>query len=402
MKYTIASLFVFVFTVVKSQVITYEDSLNAGLVRKSNPTVISGYGEAKYSYWKEDKTGQTNITRAIIFLGHRFNEKIQFFSEWELENAKVASGASGEFSLEQFLLKYNLNKDVYLVSGLFVPRIGIINENHLSTTFNGNDRPYLESTIIPATWREIGVGIYGNSNRIIGLNYSLALVNGLDCANFTNGNGFREGRAEGSMANARNLAVTASLLYYKRGIRLQGSTYFGGASGINNTMSDSLNIATGMFAVPVQLNEINLQYRLKGIVVKSLVTHSIIREASVINRVYANNTPRQMLGAYLEIAYDLLHTKFKGDKSFNVFARFERINMDYEVASNGITNGINNQQHVVTGLTFLPVRGVAIKLDYHHVVTGDFNPVLITTPFPQMPVFYKSRNYINLGFGYSF
>ena len=402
MRHLITCILIFWVGFSQAQVITYEDSLNAGLVRKSNPTVISGYGEAKYTFWKENQTGETNITRAIIFLGHRFSEKIQFFSEWELENAKVTNGASGEFSLEQFLIKYNLNKDLYLISGLFVPRIGIINENHLSTTFNGNDRPFLETSLIPATWREIGVGLYGTSNRIIGLNYSIALVNGLNSAMFSNGNGIRDGRAEGSVASARNLAVTAALLYYRKGLRLQASTYYGGTSGVSNRVADSLNIATGIFAIPVQLNEINAQYRWKGFALKAIAAHSIIKDASTINKVYANNTPRQMLGAYVELAYDLLHKKFNGNKAFNVFARYERINLDYEVTSNGLENGPNDQKHLVFGFTYLPVRGVAIKLDYHYATNGAINPLLITAPFPQMPQYFTSRNYFNLGFGYSF
>jgi len=401
-KITLLALITLATTTIKAQVVTAEDSLNAGLVRKSAPTVLSGYGEAKYAYFNEDKTATVNLTRAILFLGHRFNDKIQFFSEWELENAKVAGGASGEFSLEQFLLKFNINKDIYLVTGLFVPRIGIINENHLPTTFNGNDRTLLESTIIPATWREIGVGIYGNSTRILGLNYSLALVNGLDASKFTNGSGFKDGRAEGSFASARNLAVTAALLYYKSNFRIQASTYFGGTSGISNRLSDSLQIATGTFALPINVSEINVQYKKNGLAVKAMAAHSYLKEADIINTTYANNTPRQMLGAYLELGYDVLHFKYKGEKNLIVFARYENINMDYEVAQNGIENGINTQTHLVAGLTFLPIKGVAIKLDYHMQKTGDLNPLLIANPYPQMPQYFTNRNYINLGFGYSF
>jgi len=385
-----------------SQVVTYEDSLNANLVRKTSPTVISGYGEAKYQYYKEEKTATTNVTRAIIFLGHKFSDKIQFFSEWELENAKVANGGSGEFSLEQFLLKYNINKDWYLISGLFVPRIGIINENHLSTTFNGNDRPYLESTIIPATWREIGVGLYGNSARIQGLNYSVALVNGLDASKFKNGTGIRDGRAEGSYGSSRNIAVTAAILYYYNSFRIQVSTYYGGSSGLSNRLSDSLQIATGAFALPINVSEGNILYKKNGLCIKAMLAHTFINDADKINTVYANNTPRQMLGYYTELGYDFLNRKYHGEKSLTIFVRYENINMDYETATNGIENGPNTQKHVVAGIQFAPLRGVAIKLDYHHATTGNINPALVVNPFPQMPQYYTSRNFINLGFGYSF
>ncbi len=109
----------------KAQIFTKEDSLNAGLVRSGQPTVISGYGQAKVEYDLRYKTGVANLTRNVLFLGHKFSNKIYFFSEMELENAGVSSTGKfqGELSMEQLFLKFNINRDVYLTAGLFIPRI---------------------------------------------------------------------------------------------------------------------------------------------------------------------------------------------------------------------------------------------------------------------------------------
>ncbi len=40
----------------KAQVLTKEDSLNAGLIAKDATTVLSGYGEIKYINLFQDKT----------------------------------------------------------------------------------------------------------------------------------------------------------------------------------------------------------------------------------------------------------------------------------------------------------------------------------------------------------
>jgi hypothetical protein len=180
-----------------AQIITREDSLNAGLTPKSAPTVLSGYGQAKVEYDLRNQTGVANLTRNVIFLGHRFSDKISFFSEMEIEDAKVAGGKpSGEISMEQLFLKFQLNRNNYMVGGLFIPRIGSINENHLPTTFNSNDRPFVEQLVIPSTWRELGIGVYGQFTKLPGLNYSAAILNGLSSANFVQGTGIREGRFE--------------------------------------------------------------------------------------------------------------------------------------------------------------------------------------------------------------
>jgi len=176
-------------------VLTNEDSLNSGAIK--NKTVISGYGSAFYQrdFYLQQSTA--TLERAVLFVGHQFNQKISVFTELEVENAKVEGGdKGGEIAMEQAFLKFNLNSKQYFVAGLFVPRIGILNENHLPVNFNGVERPFVETYIIPATWRELGIGFYGSASTLP-LNYSVALVNGLNGANFEHGSGIREGRAEG-------------------------------------------------------------------------------------------------------------------------------------------------------------------------------------------------------------
>src|ERR1044072_2787487 len=124
-------------------VLTNEDSLNAGTAK--NKTVISGYGDAFYQRDFNLAQSRASLERVVLFIGHRFNEKISLFTEMELENALVMSsgesdegaGGGGEISMEQAYLKFNLNARQYIVAGLFIPRIGILNENHLPVNFNG-------------------------------------------------------------------------------------------------------------------------------------------------------------------------------------------------------------------------------------------------------------------------
>src|SRR5690242_8216443 len=107
------------FSVAYAQVLTREDSLSAGLIRSNNTTVLSGYGQLKFQYDLQYKTGEANLTRNVLFLGHRFNNRIYFFSELELENARVVGGEpSGEISMEQLFIKFNVTRDIYLQAGL--------------------------------------------------------------------------------------------------------------------------------------------------------------------------------------------------------------------------------------------------------------------------------------------
>ena len=165
-------------TSAQNLVFTNEDSLNQGL--SNQKTVISGYGSALYQRDFNAGLSRASLERVVLFVGHRFNSKITLFTEMELENAVVAGGEEkGEIAMEQAFLKFNLNSRQYIVAGLFVPRIGILNENHLPVNFNGVERPLVEQYVIPATWRELGIGFYGRSKKLP-INYSIALLNGLN------------------------------------------------------------------------------------------------------------------------------------------------------------------------------------------------------------------------------
>jgi len=91
------SLFIFVAFQSSAQILTHEDSISAGLTIKGNrATALSGYGEAFYSQDFNNKIATAQLKRAVLFIRHRFNEKITFFPEMELENAVVSGDQKGE------------------------------------------------------------------------------------------------------------------------------------------------------------------------------------------------------------------------------------------------------------------------------------------------------------------
>jgi len=405
MRFLITFLLVFYCFSAFSQVLTKEDSLTAGLIRSNNTTVISGYGQLKSQYDFRLKTANTELTRNVLFVGHRFKNNIYFFSEMELENAKVVGGkASGEISMEQLFLKFNINRSTYLQAGLFIPRIGIINENHLPTTYNGNDRPFVETFVIPATWREIGVGLYGSINTVPGLNYSVAVLTGLNSANFTNDTGIVNGRMEGASSASSGIALTNAWLLYVGDWRIQASWYYGGSAGPKR-QADSLHLQSGPFGIPVALAEANAQYHGRnGFSLRALVTGVSIQEAGKINFAYGKNTPQNMYGAYIELGYNFYKLiNPTSTKNLTLFYRQEAMDLGLTRAENyGEDNDVNRRFYSIAGITFQPTGGVIVKVDYVMRNTGDRNPALLATQFPRALPYYSSNGFFNVGIGYSF
>lgn len=344
------------------QIFTKEDSLSAGLKTSNANTVISGYGEAKINMDLTRGESQANITRNVIFLGHKFSDQISLFSELELENTKVENGNQGEFALEQLFLKININRNNYISTGLFLPRIGIINENHLPATFLGCDRNFVESLIIPSTWRELGVSLNGRSYNLPGLNYTLSLMNGLNASGYSQNDGIREARYEGSLARSQQIAVSASLLYYYRSLRMQVSAYYGGS---NVPKTDSVLFSRNPFSLPVALIEANLQWTKSNFQTKLLIAHTRIIEAEKMNSYYHTDAPMSNIGAYIELSYNILSfLKPKATQRLLCFGRYEYLNQALNVSEN-TTRIAGNEWHVSSfGLQWYLLKNVCFKGDY--------------------------------------
>ena len=382
-------------------VLSNEDSLNAGI--SSSKTVLSGYGSAFYQRDFNKKESVLNLERAVLFVGHQFNNKISVFTELEIEDAKVAGGESGgEVSMEQLYLKFNLNPKQYIIAGLFVPRVGLLNENHLPVNFNGVERPLVEQQIIPATWRELGVALYGSLNHAP-VNYSLAVMSGLNSANFEHGSGIRDGRAEGRNATANNLAVTASIQSRWRDFKFQFVGYVGGTVGLNKLSADSLGLNSGTFGTPIFLGEADVQYNHNAFSAKALAAYISYPDAEKVNTAYAKNLASGMFGAYAEVGYNWLYNH-KSNKQLISFVRAEvfDLNATTPAPPKAIYDGTEKQTHIIAGFSYLPIPNVVIKTDVRLMHTGAQNPLLVVNPAPNALPYQQNNSFFNLGIGYSF
>ena len=384
-------------------IFTSEDSLQQGV--NTSKTVISGYGSAYYQRDFNFQKGTASLERVVLFIGHQFNKKFSFFSEMELENALVAGlEQKGEIAMEQAYIRYNINPRQYIVAGLFIPRIGLINENHLPVNFNGVERPLVEQFVIPATWRELGIGWYGTFNR---LQLSGALMNGLNSAAFEHGTGFKEGRNEGAFATANNIAISAAAVYNFSPFRVQVSGYMGGTVGLGPRSADSLHLDGGAFGIPLYLGEADVKYDQNGFSAKALAVVVSYPDAGKINAAYGKNMATQMLGAYGEVAYDVLygHSSRTGSAAQLIaFARLEYMDLNAKIPAppRAIYDGTLEQRNLIAGINFMPIQNITIKADVRLLHTGDQNQDLVINPPPNAIPYRPNNTFLNVGIGYSF
>ena len=182
-----------------------EGLLGAGAAEAA-ATQVGGYGELHYLGL--ERTKEMDFHRAVIFVGHDFNEAIRFYTEWDLEHADT--GVNGALELEQAFLEFDLAPGRRLRAGVLLVPLGIINESHEPPVFYGVERPVIASALIPSTWREGGVQLLGELGPR--WRYDLMLSSGL-ATDPAGSNAFvvRKSRGQVSEAPAQDLAYTARL-----------------------------------------------------------------------------------------------------------------------------------------------------------------------------------------------
>ncbi|MFO0763217.1 MAG: hypothetical protein U0359_42660, partial [Byssovorax sp.] len=129
-------------------------------------TSVGGYGEIQVRGLARGREGETewtaDVARLVLFVAHSFTEEIRAYTELEVEHSVSCSSCPGAVELEQAYLDYKFWGDrIGARAGLVLVPMGIINQWHEPPIFHGVVRPKVETVIIPSTWREVAVGVFG-------------------------------------------------------------------------------------------------------------------------------------------------------------------------------------------------------------------------------------------------
>src|SRR5262245_35743709 len=295
--------------------------------------------------------------RFVLLFGHSFCDRIKFWSELELEHALVEGGeGTGELALEQAYLDFLIKPWFNLRAGMLLTPVGIVNERHEPPSFNGVERPFVETLIIPTTWRELGAGITGDLGR--GFRYRAYLTSSLNATGFDAEQGITGGRSQGFEASFRNPAKVARLEYAGTRRLTIGASIYSGHAG---------------FDVPginprVTIGEFDGRYRYRRFDLRGLFANTWVSRAGELNlrmqqQTGTNpNVARQMRGWYLEPGVHVLPRGIRSD--LIAFARYEKYNTQHRMPAGYVPLQQFNRSSWVTGLTYKPNADVAIKFDY--------------------------------------
>jgi len=327
----------------------------------ADKTSLGGYGELHYNGGDQ---AEVDLHRFVVFINHEFNNRVRFFSEFEIEHAVAGESQNGEVEIEQAYIEFDVADHHALTAGLQLVPIGIMNETHEPPTFYGVERNSVETNIIPTTWWEAGVGAHGELGG--GFGYKAFLHSGLSVPT-TGGNAFRvrNGRQKVSQADAEKGAVTGQLTWSGMpGIKLGVTAHYQddltqGVSPTSATLFEA-HADTEFSAGPGKIGFRALAARWD---LDSAAAEAIGRDVQE--------------GWYVEPSYKF--PVWYGDLGF--FAR-------YAEWDNSAGNSADSQfSQTQIGLNYWPVPDVVLKLDYQ---------------FDDAPTGSNEDDRLNLGIGYQF
>ena len=333
-------------------------------------TVLTSYGELHYNRPTHDSSkAVADLTRFVLGLQHRFDEKTKLVTELEVEHAVSSSDDPGEVEVEQAYIERQLGRQWALRAGLFLIPAGVLNENHEPTAFYGVERNFVETAIIPSTWREGGLQVVGNFDN--GVTTQLGVTTGFDLMKWdamsTEGRDSPLGaiHQELALAKARDLSVFGALNWRGvPGLLVGGSVFTGGATHGQAATSSR-----------VTLWDVHTRYTPGRWDLSALYSRGTISNTAAFNTPLVGSTslvPASFDGWYAQAAYRLWS---RGDLSLAPFIRWEEFNTARSFASlgTGLTPDAAPTERVVTiGANFNVGPGIVFKADYQRFrVNGD-------------------------------
>lgn len=408
-----------------TQAATYTDTVE--VVKKSRLT-IGGYGEAvltrnffsdKYLRYTDAETykndaghGRFDLPHVVLYLGYDFGKGWSMGTEIEFEHGGTESAVEieeeeageyesevergGEVALEQFWIQKSFSRSLNLRMGHIVVLVGATNQHHMPTEFFTVYRPEGENTIMPCTWHETGVSLWGNVGK---WRYEVQFLPGLDSDRFGRQGWVHDGAGspyEFKIANSYAGAFRVDN-YSVPGLTLSLSGYLG--NSFKNTLSATDNSKYSDVKGTVAIGAFDFRYNANNLIVRGNFDYGHLSDSEMITKFNMSMrkdspSPKQAVASDaiamgIEAGYDILSLmnglKDKEQKLY-VFGRYEYYDSMYKTEGSVQDYKWCGRQRVAAGLNYFPMKDIVIK--------GEYSIGLLDSR-------YNNEPSISIGIGYS-
>ena len=370
---------------------------------------IGGYGEAvmtrnfysqsfnRYKYperYKDDKShGRFDLPHVCLSIGYDFGKGWTFGSEIEFEHGGTGSAVEieaeeageyeaevekgGEVNLEQLWVNKEFWKGKFNVrAGEIIVPVGYSNAYHEPTQFFTVYRPEGEATIMPNTWHQLGISLWG---RVKDWRYEVQFLSGLNSESFTAEDFVHYGSTSPyEFKTANNYAAAFRVDNYSiMGMRIGLSGYYGytfrNTLRTPGTKYEDVTGALGIIALDFTFKRWNW-------IVRGNVDYAHFADADAISSYnQANwthhkyqdgntNIGSNAVAYGIEAGYNIFSQIRKlreKDEKMYVFGRFEH----YNTMASGTYESLykyTKKYRFALGLNYSPIKQITFKGEYSY------------------------------------
>lgn len=331
---------------------------------------IGGYIEADYEYMGEDgiTDGHTfRIPRVTLFVGSSLHPRVKFLSETELEEG------GGKIAIEFAALDIHFIPLLNLRGGIVMNPIGAFNQNHDGPKWEFVDRPIAMTEMLPATWSNVGFGLYGKqfiNNWAFG--YEFYLTNGFDNSIIANGeNKTFLPAAKENAARFEESSNGKPLFTGKLGLKNQqigeiGLSYMG---GIYNTFEDDGLALDEKRRLDVFAIDFNTEVEFTN----TYITGEWAWVSVDVPETYGQQFGNRQQGGFVDIVQPVLRKPVGSfsSSSLNLALRFEYVDWNSGTFRETGGNIGDDLWSIVPGLSFRFSSQTVFRLNYRYMQQKD-------------------------------
>jgi len=335
------------------------------LTIKKTPIALGGYLEANSIYSGEDGVNEGwsfEARRLTLFMSASISKRIKFLSEIEFEEG------GKEIAIEFAALDVAFHPAFNFRGGIILNPIGAFNQNHDGPKWEFIERPDVAVNLLPATWSNVGFGLYGKTfkdNWIFA--YEAYVTNGFDDSIIDNEENrtflpaAKENPERFEESNNGKPLFTGKIAVKNRAIGEIGFSYMG---GIYNKFEEDGVMLDQERRLDVFAIDLNTTIKKTGTKVVGEVAFITVDVPDTFTQQYGN----RQWGAFVDIVQPVLKRKILDweNATLYVAARFDYV--DWNVGTfNETKTPIGEELLAITpSISFRPTSQTVFRLNYRH------------------------------------
>jgi len=346
------------------------------------PVALGGYVEANWQHLGTDgmtEGHQFQMRRLTLFVASTISKRIKFLSEIEFEDG------TKEINIEFASVDVEFHPLFNLRGGIVMNPIGAFNQNHDGPKWEFVDRPVSATQMLPATWSNVGFGIYGKLFKGDWVYaYEAYLTNGFDDQIISNSES--KTFLPASKANPDRFEESFNgvpLLTFKTALRQRaigelGLSYMGGV--YNKFQEDGL-----VFDRKRRLHVFAVDFNTKVRSTKTSINTEFAWIMVDVPETYSQQFGEKQLGGFVDIVQPVVHGGIFGfeGSTLNVALRAEYVDWNRGTFNETGTSIQDDLVSLVPGVSWRPTSQTVIRLNYRYSWQTDLlgNPPSKTAGF---------------------